>query len=485
MANDGEATKVSAARSANGSLLGASESSPTSCDCSVCGQDHPFDLPQELLTAALGHKLVVFAGAGISTESRRAMGDTFADRVAMELGEPIGGRTFPQLMTAYEGRFGRPQLLQRIRSRFDYIKGFPELHRSATRFHKELATAYFLDQIVTTNWDTYFEEFAGASPIVIPADYAFWDLSGRTVFKLHGSMHNLGTLVATENDYARCYRQLQRNTIGSTLKHLLATKRVVFIGYSFGDSDLAGILAFMRRELGDLLPRSFVVTPHGYSGKDFPPERVIATDGAYFIRKLKDAAVAAGHMRPDTIYDKIGRLADRVARARHRAASRFHVDKDPSAIYTWAYQDGLLHAFERVEALKPTGHYSDPHAGHGVIAHYEAARKGAIRTRQYFDAAYINGYQNGLLALDFDEETTHQMPLYFVWGSDSELVEFGEFKRELRNAPQLHKGANDEARRLVQKAGGLVPVHTPFLDVDGLAAASRSTRKWRDETASS
>jgi NAD-dependent SIR2 family protein deacetylase len=443
--------------------------------CAMCGEDHPFDMPPELLKAALEGRLVIFAGAGISTESRRAVGDTFASRVVQELDDPDTAKlTFPSLMSEFERRFGRRHLLQRIRERFDYLKGFTELHRAATRFHRELATAYFLNEIVTTNWDTYFEELASATPIVIPEDYAFWDLPGRKVFKLHGSMHNLSTIVATEGDYAKCYKRLKTGALGSTFKHILATKRIVFVGYSFGDSDLAKILQFMKKELGGVLPQSFVVSPHGYSGTDFPAERVIATDGTYFIRRLKELAVERHAMRPDSVYDVVADLANSVAEARHKAVVSVRPKQHPAVIHTWAYQDGLLHALDRILALRTTGMYSDPSGLRGTLHSYEHGRRGAIALRNYFDAAYIEGYQNGLMSIEMDPDLAyHGTPRYFVWGNRDEMYTLSEYRTVLARAESLHKAAVKQAQALIRGAGGLDVVHTPFLDLPKLVAASQ------------
>ena len=405
-------------------------------------------MPEELFDAALQRRLVIFAGAGISTESRRAIGDTFAGRIALEMGreEPA---TFPKLMSEYEARFGRRQLLQRIRERFEYLHAFRELEQAATRFHREVATAFFLDEIVTTNWDTYFEDYAAAIPMVVPADYAFADLRGRKVFKLHGSMHNLGTIVATEADYRRCYSRLRTGTLGATFKHLLATKSVVFVGYSFGDSDLSRILRFMRRELGALLPRSYVVTPHGYTGDDFPEDRIIKTDGTYFVTKLKQLAVDRGAMRPNSVYDVVANLHDRVVDARLESLDKTRPDRHPAVIYSWSYQDGLLHALERINALRSSGFYSDPRSVSGTLHSYEHARRGAIRKRNYWDAAYIEGYQNGLTVLEVDAEAVEGAPLYFVWGSKSTLLTFAEFRSALKKASTLHKTATRRAERIL------------------------------------
>jgi hypothetical protein len=443
--------------------------------CMECGERHPFDMPADLLADALAGRLVILAGAGVSTETRLLLGHTFADTCRNELGDSAGDLDFPNLMTAYEARFGRAQLLQRARGRFDYIRSFPRLQLAASRFHRELSTMPFLTEVLTTNWDTYFESFASATPIVIPDDYAFWNLPGRKVIKLHGSMNNLGTVVATAKDYDSCYRRLDRGTIGASLKHILATKRIVFIGYSFGDSDLTRLIKFVRKELGDVLPRSYVVSPHGYEGADFPPERVISTDGTHFLEVMKQSAVEAGAMRSDDVYEVVDDLMERVLRARRRSAVRFHPSKYPSAIYNWAYEDGMLHALGRIHVLRPSGYYSHPNAAHSTIHAYELAYRGAVKKRQYFDAAYIHGYLNGMLTPYIGRDAVTQAPVYFVWGAKRGNPTFKEFSADLRKAGQLHKGATAKAERMVAKMGGLVPVHGYTLDVEDLMVAGGYT----------
>jgi hypothetical protein len=346
------------------------------------------------------------------------------------------------------------------------MRGFPELLNIAARFHSEIATAFFLRDIVTTNWDTLFEEYASATPFVVPDDYASWGLGERKVFKLHGSIHNLSTIVATERDYARCYRRLRGGTIGATFKHMLATRSVVFVGYSFGDSDLNRLLTFVKREMGDMLPRSYLVTPHGYEGSDFPEDRVIVTDGTYFIRRLKEAVVDLQLMRPDSIYAQTEALLRRVNRANQRVAKAFDVKRAPNVIYTLAYQNGLQHAFNRILSLQSSGHYSDPHSTRHVLGTYDQLRRRAISDGKYFDAAYIDGYLNGLLCLELDSDDLKDLPLFFVWRSAVDLVDYSDFVTEIAKAETLHKAATRHAQRLVSDlTPGLVVRHKPFLDV--------------------
>ncbi|MGO9014348.1 MAG: hypothetical protein ACLQF0_05145 [Dissulfurispiraceae bacterium] len=146
------------------------------CNCSLCKDKHEFVISNELMGELLNGSVTVFAGAGISTEARSVLKTTFYESVAAEIGHTGLFLTFPDLMEEYcrqpNGRF---KLLKQIKDRFDYISSFPELTRWATRFHRELGTFFPVRNIITTNWDTYFEQFCNATPFVTDPDLAFWE----------------------------------------------------------------------------------------------------------------------------------------------------------------------------------------------------------------------------------------------------------------------------------------------------------------------
>ena len=41
-----------------------------SCNCSFCISNSEFDMPNEIVEAAINNNLVLFCGAGVSTESK-------------------------------------------------------------------------------------------------------------------------------------------------------------------------------------------------------------------------------------------------------------------------------------------------------------------------------------------------------------------------------------------------------------------------------
>ena len=70
------------------------------------------------------------------------------------------------------------------------------------------------------------------------------------MLKIHGSIDNLSTIVATTNDYNKCFERLTKGVIGANLKTILSTKTVVFIGFSFGDDDFNQIMHYICNEMG-------------------------------------------------------------------------------------------------------------------------------------------------------------------------------------------------------------------------------------------
>ncbi len=137
-----------------------------SCEC--CQHKIDFDLPEHLLEDFLTGEVTLFVGSGVSTESKNVYPETFFEEIAAELGCEKCDKSFSELMEEYCSQpNGRIKLISEIKKRFDNIKSFPELYRSATEFHRELATLPQIKTIITTNWDTYFEDECGAI-IILP-----------------------------------------------------------------------------------------------------------------------------------------------------------------------------------------------------------------------------------------------------------------------------------------------------------------------------
>lgn len=438
-------------------------------ECIICNNHHPFSMPDEIIEAVKQGKLVIFAGAGISTENRNVFPDSLYNDILDDLGiEKKQDITFSHLMSEFcKQPNGRSKLLQKIKNRFDYVNSFPELYRTVTTFHRELSTIYQFNEIITTNWDDYFEKECGANPIVSPEDFTFWDYPDRKVFKIHGSINNYGSIVATEEDYKKCYKNLSSGIIGSSLKMVLATKVVLFIGYSFADEDFNKIYNLLRKEMKGILPHAYIITLDGHLKEKFSKQDItpIITDATYFISIIKKHLVKEKLMIDDKRYDGLYKALFMINSAHEKLHKFYNYKQNPEIIFTACYQDGLIHAFERAIARKNTGYYSNPINIFNAIESYEKIRKDKVRKKKYLDVAYTDGYIAGLIYMVADNKNRKNLPLFYVFGANKDIKTFKEYIKEIKSGNIYHKSAYKFASKRTEQIDSedLILHHPPFL----------------------
>ncbi|MEH2508429.1 NAD-dependent SIR2 family protein deacetylase [Bradyrhizobium sp. AZCC 1578] len=199
------------------------------CVCAHCRDRKPFSIPPHLLDAIANGEVVIFAGAGISTENRTYSRTTFYEEIRSEL-KLTEHISFPRLMDALCAQpDGRLRLLKKIKKRFDYFISFDEFYQAMTRVHRAISPLHTIADVITTNWDDFFERACGFDAFVYDSDLAFWDASRRRVMKIHGSITNFGSIVATTSDYRQSYKRLNNGPLGAHLKSLIARKTVVYV----------------------------------------------------------------------------------------------------------------------------------------------------------------------------------------------------------------------------------------------------------------
>jgi len=435
--------------------------------CSICKNFHDVQIPKHIVEALYKGNLVIFAGAGVSTENKTVLSYTLYADIKNELGiSPSTRISFPKLMSRFCAQpDGRAKLLQKIQERFDYIRSFPEIYRSATKFHSELSTLHLVQNIVTTNWDDYFEKECGATPFVTPEDFVLWNAPRRKVFKIHGSINNYGSIVATDEDYRKCFKNLRDGILGSALKQMLSTKTIIYVGYSFNDEDFNRIHQLLKREMGALLPHGYVVTPDCDSGplSGTPDLTPIYTDATYFISLLKQHAIADQQMLDDERFLGVEQLLQRVDAEHAKLYETYDICQHPEVLYAGSYQDGIIHCCERMLALKNTGHYSHICNVTNAIHGYESIRKDKLKAKRYSDIAYIDGYMNGLIYLLVDDKSRNEIPLYYIFGTAAQPRTFAEYKKLCKQAEQLHKTAYGRAKKVAPAQPGFIVHHVPTL----------------------
>jgi NAD-dependent SIR2 family protein deacetylase len=378
------------------------------CECALCRHKKPFDVPAELLKRFSEGKCVIFAGAGISTENPTQCRSTFYDTIASQLSlDKSSQLDFPSLMSEYCARAdGRIKLIQEIKKRIEYFRSFRGFYVPMTRFHRALRPLYMIEDVITTNWDDFFETESGFEPFVYDQDLAFLESSKRRVIKIHGSVSNAGSIIATLDDYKKALRSLEKGSLGAYLKTLLSTKTIIYVGYSLRDKNYLSLVKSLNKLLGNLSRTSYFVSPQidlnhlNSTGLKLIP---IQTDGSFFLEEMRNHLNNQNEnshsIVPEENFDHCEQFLFHVNEIHDSTADLFLSTKKKLLILALSYQDGLQDALMRIKDRRSTGEYYNPQRLGSLIHGYEHKIEAYISESNFFDATYCRGYQNGLLML--------------------------------------------------------------------------------------
>jgi hypothetical protein len=443
---------------------------PSGCICPICGADKEFDLPEELLDKIEKGDVVLFAGSGISTENKRHCQSTFSDEIRTSLNMK-GDISFPKLMTRYCAQVdGRIKLIEKIKQRLDYFKSFSDFYFYMSRFHRAVSPLYMIRDIVTTNWDDFFERECLVDAFVYDSDLAFLDAAPRRLLKIHGSITNFGSIVATEEDYRKSYKRLNDGPLGSHLKSLVARRTVIYVGYSLSDENFLKLLRNVAKMSEPHLRQSYFVAPDIDIAKlkRVPiPLVPIETDGSYFFEKVHERLCAKGIVVRDEAFDQCDELLASAIDVHCATADAYERTQHPLLILALSYQDGLIHALKRVGTRRKSGEYHSPKRLHGLVHNYELKYDERRREKDFWNAAYAEGYMNGMMFLLMahiyqrcEWPPMVSLPLDLNISTLPSLLRFPRKKIPRKARPQLER----VLARCVTPSGEVsIPDHTPYL----------------------
>jgi hypothetical protein len=274
-------------------------------------------------------------------------------------------------------------------------------------------------------------------------------------------------MVATSSDYRECYRRLQTGLLGSYLKLLLGTKTTLYTGYSVRDADFLKIHGILRQFARGTMPRSYALTLDPDAPKRLAQIGIkgIVTDATYFLERIKEHLVEEGLVIPSARFSALKDIQQRLLVA-HQATSSISIRNHPFAILSGHYQDGFLHAIERILRRQNSGQYSNPAAISDLIKNYRFMRSERLKYGKYGDVSYIDGYIAGLTLLLLGPLDYRHAPLYYVFGAKHNPTSVSELRAVLRVRENLHSRALRWCESLVRElnpAPGVVFHHGPTL----------------------
>lgn len=192
----------------------------------------------------------------------------------------------------------------------------------------------------------------------------------------------------------------------------------------------------------------------------------IITSGTYFVHQLKLELIQRGAIKNYSVYPIISSALANVEKL-HDKISRIDLSVYPSVIYSLAYQDGVIHAFERFLQNYHTGEYNCPDVIGRLGREYEKIVSKCHASKNYWDEAYYEGYLNGVVligACGIDPTAIEYFPFIYLPNAKEPLTSVEVFKKELDRVSTTKSKYHRFAKKIVEEKcdKGMVVHHPPF-----------------------
>jgi len=194
-------------------------------------------------------KLVVFVGAGVSKNSGlpewKELIKDYADYKGIDKFTSKQFLTIPE--EVFE-RYGSLKYYEIAEKRFSgkYVPN------SIHRILKEMDLTY----IITTNYDTLIEDEIKNLQVVSKDEDLPYTSSNKMLIKMHGDFKNKN-IVLKKSDYDNYEKNFQ--LISTLIKGLFTTNTVLFIGYSYNDTNVQQIMNWIKEILKEETRKAFLV----------------------------------------------------------------------------------------------------------------------------------------------------------------------------------------------------------------------------------
>lgn len=200
------------------------------------------------------HKLVVFAGAGISIDAGVPAWGTLINEFKSEMDILDGEQDYLRIAQMYYNDRQQKEYIDKIKSVLKHKKvQHNEIHEEIFQLQPE--------HILTTNYDDLLEEAIRKRSLpfsVVSKDKEFpYAHNTNLLVKINGDLDDVD-IVLKEDDYLDY--SMNHPLIEAFIKSVFASKIVLFVGYSFSDINLKIIIQQVRNILGKDFQNAYLLT---------------------------------------------------------------------------------------------------------------------------------------------------------------------------------------------------------------------------------
>jgi hypothetical protein len=235
-----------------------------------------YDIPSDLIKAAKEGKLVLFVGSGVSQNLKNLKGEKLGDWNYMVklISDIITQKECDNSYAPYLGSIPAKALEEMEKMEnlpFDEIHSSLRDHYTVSEvndFELHRLLSKLSSKIITLNYDNAFEI---ANNNNIPVAYRGQDYENaevlkknRWLFKLHGSISSVGSMVIFPSDYYRLYEKGAEDDLSEQIKflfeHILVSNTVLFIGTGLSEFQINNTFKKIKKYLDVLSTPHYIIT---------------------------------------------------------------------------------------------------------------------------------------------------------------------------------------------------------------------------------
>lgn len=207
--------------------------------------------------------LSIFAGAGISTESKLPKwGDLIHELQKRLYGDTKENEDYLVFAEKFYNQFGESFYYQTLKSLIPDNAKPNDLHLGIVKLN--------IKNLITTNWDNLFEQAIneeGRFFNIIKSDKDIGSSTGFTKFiKMHGSLDE-NNIVFKEQDYLEYSKHFP--LIENYIKGVFSTDTVILLGYSLSDQNVKQIISWVNSHSKSVKPIYFIKTAKEFDRIEF------------------------------------------------------------------------------------------------------------------------------------------------------------------------------------------------------------------------
>lgn len=143
-------------------------------------------------------------------------------------------------------------------------KVFNDVVPLSTKYHEKIASIPHFKTIITTNYDSLFENSykEKGQIIVSPEEVPSISEKRTAILKIHGDLQVPDSVIITKSDYMKFFEENGKNVYWSVIEERLSTKSVVFLGYNVEDINIRFILSKIDKSCAQNRREYFLVAPN-------------------------------------------------------------------------------------------------------------------------------------------------------------------------------------------------------------------------------